>query len=86
VKVASYVRANLAVAYAKALLNRKIYDEAIESCGPSSPSRPPTRPANFFTRAVAEVHPDDEEGRRRERPRLLDDVADAPERYAWWPP
>jgi len=67
VKVASYVRANLAVAYAKALLNRKIYDEAIEVLRAVKPEQT-ADPQLLLHPRGGRVHPDDEEGRRRERP------------------
>jgi len=80
-KVATYVRANLAVAYAKALLNRKVYDEAIEVLRAVKPEQTADPASYFFTRAVAEFTLMMKKDADESVLRLLDDVADAPERY-----
>jgi len=81
VKVSAYVRANLAVAYAKALLNRKVYDEAIEVLRAVKPEQTVDPGSYFFTRAVAEFTLMMKKDADESVLRLLDDVADAPERY-----
>jgi len=77
----SFYRANLALAYAKALGNRKVYEEGLEALRAVSVEQV-VDPAQFlFQKAVAEY----ELMLRREADdsivRLLDDVTDAPERY-----
>jgi hypothetical protein len=80
-KVPAFVRANLAVAYAKALLNRKVYDEAIEVLRAVKPEQTIDPSSYFFTRAVAEFTLMMKKDADDTVLRLLDDVADAPERY-----
>jgi len=74
-------RANLAVAYAKALSARRIYEEALLTLKEVRPEDVADPAAYLFHRAVAEhamLYKDDA---RRSISRLLDDVAEAPERY-----
>jgi len=80
-KVATFVRANLALAYAKALLNRKVYDEAIEVLRAIKPEQTADPASYFFTKAVAEFTLLMKKDADDSVVRLLDDVADAPERY-----
>ncbi len=85
-KVDPFLRANLGLAYARELTNRRIFDEALEALKAVKPEQVIDPGAYFFTRAVAEhtlmlrKEADDTVFR------LLDDVTDAPERYraiAW---
>jgi hypothetical protein len=80
-KVAAFVRANLGVAYAKALLNRKVFDEAIEVLRAVKPEQTVDPASYFFTKAVAEFTLMMKKDAGDSVIRLLDDVADAPERY-----
>jgi hypothetical protein len=80
-KVPAYVRANFALAYAKALLNRKVYDEAIEVLRAIKPEQTADPASYFFTKAVAEFTLLQKKDAGDSVVRLLDDVADAPERY-----
>jgi hypothetical protein len=76
-----FYRANLALAYGKALSLRRVYEEALTVLKGVRPEDVVDPATYFFHRAVAEhalVHKDDA---RRSINRLLDDVADAPERY-----
>jgi len=85
-KVDSFLRANLGLAYARELANRRVFEEALDALKVVKPEQVIDPGAYFFTRAVAEhtlmlrKEADDTVGR------LLDDVTDAPERYravAW---
>lgn len=80
-KVPVYVRANFALAYAKGLLNRKVYDEAIEVLRGVKPEQTCDPASYFFTKAVAEFTLLMKKDAGDSVVRLLDDVADAPERY-----
>jgi len=76
-----FYRANLALAYGKALSSRKVFDEALEALKAVRPEQVVDPASYFFHKAVAEhalmlkTEADDSIFR------LLDDVADAPERY-----
>jgi tetratricopeptide (TPR) repeat protein len=76
-----FYRANLALAYGKALAARKVYDEALEALKAVRPEQVIDPASYFFHKAVAEhalmlkTEADDSIFR------LLDDVVDAPERY-----
>jgi hypothetical protein len=80
-KVAPFLRANLALAYAKALSNRRVYEEALEALKAVKPELVVDPAAYFFHKAVAEHSQLLKEDASRSIMRLLDDVADAPERY-----
>jgi len=80
-KSSAFFRANLAAAYAKALSNRKVYEEGLEALRLVKPEQC-VDPAGFlFHKAVAEhalmLKTDADDTIIR----LLDDVSDAPERY-----
>jgi hypothetical protein len=80
-KQPAFYRANLALAYAKALSNRKVYEEGLEALKAVKAEDVVDPGAFFFTKAVAEhalMLKDEANGSIA---RLLDDVADAPERY-----
>jgi hypothetical protein len=80
-KLPAFYRANLALAYAKALSARRVYEEALEALRSVKPEQVVDPSAYLFHRAVAEhallMSRDAEDSIVR----LLDDVADAPERY-----
>jgi len=80
-KLPSFFRANLALAYAKALSGRRVYEEALEALDTVKPEQVVDPATLLFHKAVAE------HGLMKMREasntivRLLDDVADSPERY-----
>jgi len=80
-KLAPFYRANLGLAYARALAGRRIYEETLDSLKAVKPEQVVDPAAYLFTRAVAEhallLKPESQETIAR----LLDDVPDAPERY-----
>jgi hypothetical protein len=76
-----FFRANLALAYAKALSNRRVQEEALEALKPFKAEQVIDPSAFLFTKAVAEYSLLKKEDCGRSILRLLDDVADAPERY-----
>jgi len=80
-KVAAFLRNNLAVGYARALMNRKVYDEALEVLRVVKPEQTVDPAAYFFSKAVAEFTLMNKKEADETIARLLDDVADAPERY-----
>jgi len=77
----SFFRANLGLAYAKALSNRRIYEESLDSLKTVRPEFVVDPATYFFHRAVAEHALIQKADAERSIIRLLDDVADAPERY-----
>jgi hypothetical protein len=80
-KLPAFYRANLALAYAKALSNRRIYEEALEVLDTVKPEQV-VDPATFlFHKAVAEHSLTRQREANNSIVRLLDDVTDAPERY-----
>jgi hypothetical protein len=80
-KVDPYLRANLALAYAKALSNRKVYEESLEALKTVKPELVVDPASYFFHKAVAEHSQLLKDDASRSIVRLLDDVSDAPERY-----
>lgn len=80
-KLPTFYRANLALAYAKALSNRKIYEEALEALKLVKGEQVVDPSAYFFHRAVAEFSLMQQRDADMSIVRLLDDVGDAPERY-----
>jgi hypothetical protein len=80
-KLNSFFRANLALAYGKALSNRRIYEEALETLD-AVKAEQVVDPASFlFHKAVAEHALTKSRDATNTIVRLLDDVTDAPERY-----
>ena len=77
----AFYRANLAVAYAKALSTRRVYEEALATLQAVKPEDVVDPAAYLFHRAVAEHAMLQKDPARRSLGRLLDDVAEAPERY-----
>jgi hypothetical protein len=77
----AFYRANLALAYAKALSNRRIYEEALDTLKAVSPDDVADPAAYLFHKAVAEFSLLQKDNARRTIGRLLDDLPEAPERY-----
>jgi len=80
-KLPIYYRANLALAYAKALSNRRIYEESLEALLLARGEQVVDPSAYFFHKAVAEHSLMLKRQADESIVRLLDDVSDAPERY-----
>lgn len=76
-----YFRANLGLAYAKALSDRRIYEEALETLRLFKPEQVVDPASYLFHRAVAEHAMIHKTEAMQSIARLLDDVTDAPERY-----
>ena len=81
VKRPVFFRANLALAYAKALSNRKVYEEALDTLKTAKPEHVVDPGAYLFHKAVAEHALMLKKESADTIARLLDDVPDAPERY-----
>jgi len=80
-KLPAFFRSNLALAYAKALSNRRVYEEALETLD-SVKVEEVVDPSTFlFHKAVAEHSLMKRREANNTILRLLDDVTDAPERY-----
>jgi hypothetical protein len=80
-KSPAFFRANLAMAYAKALCNRRVFEEALEAMRLVKSDQVVDPAAYYFHRAVAEhgLGLKDEAGRSIIA--VIEDVADAPARY-----
>ncbi len=77
----AFFRANFATAYAKSLSQKNVFEEALEAIK-SVPAEQVVDPASFyFTKSVAEHKLIQREQAISSIARLLDDVADAPDRY-----
>src|SRR5439155_16070410 len=76
-----YYRANLTLAYAKVLSNRRIYEESLEALIQVKGEQVVDPSAYFFHKAVAEHSLMLKRQADESIVRLLDDVSDAPERY-----
>lgn len=77
----SYLRSNLALAFARALTNGRVYEESLEALKDVKAEQTVDPAAYFFHRAVAEHALMKKDDAMRSIVRLLDDVADAPDRY-----
>ena len=75
-----FYRANLGLAYAKALSNRRVYEEALETLRTIKPEQVVDPASYFFHRAVTEYSMLQKREATGSIDRLLDDVTDAPER------
>jgi hypothetical protein len=80
-KKSAFYRANLALAYAKALSNRKVYEESLETLRTVAAEQVVDPSAYLFHRAVAEHALTLRNEANYTIIRLLDDVTDTPERY-----
>ncbi|MFL5241156.1 MAG: hypothetical protein ACJ8FY_03530 [Gemmataceae bacterium] len=76
-----FYRANLALAYAKALTGRRIYEEALDALKVVKAEQVVDPAAYLFSRAVAEHALELRTDANYSIIRLLDDVTDSPERY-----
>jgi hypothetical protein len=76
-----YFRANLALAYARALSKRRIYEEGLAALRTIRPEQVVDPGSYFFHRAVAEHALALKKDATRSLTGLLEDVADAPDRY-----
>jgi len=77
----AFYRANLALAYGKALTLRKVYEEALEALSAARAEDVADPAALYFHRAVCEYELMLKDKADSSIDRLLVDVADAPERY-----
>jgi len=82
-KLPSFFRANLALAYAKALSSKRVYEESLEALQTVQPEQVVDPGAFLFYKAVAEHSLMKGREAAGSIVRLLDDVSDAPERYKW---
>jgi len=80
-KKSQFYRANLALAYAKALTLRKVYEEALESFAVVKPEDVVDPASFYFHKAVCEYELMLKDKADGSIDRLLVDVTDAPERY-----
>jgi hypothetical protein len=81
VKRSAFYRANLGLAYAKALTNRRVYEEALDALKAVKAEQVVDPAAYLFNRAVAEHALELRSDANYSIIRLLDDVTDSPERY-----
>ena len=79
--VPPFARGTLAVAYARALGTKRVYEEALEALKGVRPEDVADPAAFYFYKAVAEHALIQREPAATSIARLLDDVADAPDRY-----
>jgi len=77
----AFYRANLALAYAKALSNRRVYEEALDALKAAKPDQVVDPAGYFFHKAVAEHALLLPQEASRSIVGVLEDVAEAPERY-----
>jgi hypothetical protein len=80
-KLPAFFRANLALAYGKALAGRKVYEEALEALKAARPEEVVDPASYLFHKAVAEHALMLKEQADDSVDRLLVDAADSPERY-----
>lgn len=76
-----FCRANLALLFAKSISSKRVYEEALEALKVARPEQVADPGAYYFHKAVAEHALIQKEAASQSILRLLDDVADAPERY-----
>lgn len=80
-KQPTFYRANLALAYAKAISNRRVHEEALDALKCAKPEQVVDPAAYFFHRAVAAHALLLKNEANRSIVGVLEDVSDAPERY-----
>jgi hypothetical protein len=80
-KLDPFVKSNLAAAYAKSLANKKAYEEALVAAKMATPELLIDPASYFFFKAVAEHSLIQREAAVTSIIRLVDDVADIPDRY-----
>jgi hypothetical protein len=76
-----YLRANLALGFARGLTNGRVYEESLAAISLVKAEQTVDPAAYFFHRAVAEHALIKKDDAMRSIVRLIDDVADAPDRY-----
>jgi hypothetical protein len=77
----AFYRANLALLYGKALSLRRVYEEALATLKTVNPEDVVDPATYFFHRGVSEYALMQKDNARRSLNRLLDEVAEVPERY-----
>jgi hypothetical protein len=80
-KLPAFYRNNLALAYAKALSGKRVYEEALDALHAAIPEQVVDPAGYYFHKAVAEHALIQKKEAVHSIARLLDDVADCPERY-----
>ncbi len=80
-KADPFFRANVATAYAKALSGKRVYEEALDALKAVQPEQVVDPATYYFYKAVAEHALIQKDAAVTSIVRLLDDVADAPDRY-----
>jgi hypothetical protein len=80
-KLPAFYRNNLAMAYAKALSGKRVYEEALDALKAAVPEQVVDPAGYYFHKAVAEHALIQKKEAVQSISRLLDDVADCPERY-----
>jgi hypothetical protein len=77
----AYLRANLALAYARDLASARVYEEALEALESIQPEQVVEPSTYFFHKAVAEHALIKKDKATKTIFRMLDDVPDSPDRY-----
>jgi hypothetical protein len=80
-KKPAFFRANLALAYGRALTTRKVYEEGLEALTTVRPEEAVDPAALFFHKAVCEYQLMLKDNAEATIDRLLVDISDSPERY-----
>jgi hypothetical protein len=80
-KADPYLRANLAVGFARGLTNGRVYEESLAALTPVKPEKTVDPASYYFYRAVAEHALMKKDDAMRSIAHLLDDVGGAPDRY-----
>jgi hypothetical protein len=80
-KKSAFFRANLGLAYARVLVNRKVYEEGLETLKMFKADQTVDPASYLFFKAVAEHGQMDKAAANETIARLLDDVTGSPERY-----
>ena len=80
-KAPAFYKANLALVFAKALAQRRVYEEALEALKAVKPEQVVDPATYLFHRAVAEHALLQKDQANRTILRLLDDAVDVPDRY-----
>jgi tetratricopeptide (TPR) repeat protein len=80
-KLEPFVKANLALVYARALSNKRVYEEALEAMKLATPELVVDPAAYYFHKAVTEHALVQKSAALGSINRLLEDVVDPPERY-----
>lgn len=80
-KIEPFVRSNLALVYSRSLSGKRVYEEALEALKLATPETVCDPAAYYFHKAVAEHALVQKNAALQSIARLIDDVADAPERY-----